>query len=273
MTPDSSLPPSAPRTKLEWVALRTSALYWIAAAAWILLSDAALVALVSDHATVDALQTYKGWAFVTVTAVLFYIALRGQLRDSYEESAARRQAELTLLESEERYRATFDRAPIGIAHVGLDGRWLRVNDAACALTGYSREELAKLTFSDITHPDDLAPNWGRAARALAGEVDSYEMEKRYVRKDGSIVGAHPLQPEGQAGQQVLQGQAAAVGQGQVHPAQAVVAAPGAQVLHAPAQAQPGAQAGLRAPVAGVTRVLLALQALLDDLAGHAQAEE
>ena len=60
-----------------------------------------------------------------------------------------------LRESEAQHRATFDNAAVGIAHVGLDGRWLRCNDALCALTGNSREELLARTFTEITHPDDI----------------------------------------------------------------------------------------------------------------------
>src|SRR5262249_9453318 len=58
-------------------------------------------------------------------------------------------------ESEQRFRVTFEQAAVGIAHVALDGRWLRVNQKLCDIVGYSREELHQRTFQDITHPDDL----------------------------------------------------------------------------------------------------------------------
>ncbi|HLG96830.1 MAG TPA: PAS domain S-box protein [Bryobacteraceae bacterium] len=96
-------------------------------------------------------------------------------------------AEDALRESEERYRATFDNAAVGIAHVALDGRWVRFNDATCTITGYSREELIHKTFGDITHPDDLEADWILARRVAAGEVPTYSLEKRYIRKDGSVV--------------------------------------------------------------------------------------
>ncbi|HKQ72714.1 MAG TPA: PAS domain S-box protein [Blastocatellia bacterium] len=95
-------------------------------------------------------------------------------------------AQEALRRSEERYRATFDNAAVGIAHVGVDGRWLRFNDAVCAITGYAREELVTKTFPDITHPDDLDADWAQARQVLAGEIPTYSMEKRYLRKDGSI---------------------------------------------------------------------------------------
>ena len=100
---------------------------------------------------------------------------------------ARKQAEDVLHESESTNRATFEQAAIGIGHVGLDGMWLRVNDRLCAIVGYTREELMNLTFQDITHRDDLDKDLANVQQMLAGEVDTYSMEKRYIRKDRSEV--------------------------------------------------------------------------------------
>ncbi|HEU0175270.1 MAG TPA: PAS domain S-box protein [Blastocatellia bacterium] len=85
------------------------------------------------------------------------------------------------------FRAIFENAAIGIARVAPDGRWLDVNQRLCDIVGYTREELMTKTFSDITHPDDLESDWNQARRLLAGEIENYSMEKRYYRKDGSIV--------------------------------------------------------------------------------------
>lgn len=92
-----------------------------------------------------------------------------------------------LRESERRFRATFENAAVGIAHVAPDGSWLRVNDKLCEVTGYSREELLTKTFQDITHPDDLQRDIALAARVLAGEIPNYSMEKRYFHKTGDVV--------------------------------------------------------------------------------------
>jgi PAS domain S-box-containing protein len=100
---------------------------------------------------------------------------------------SRKQDEQDLQVSEERYRQTFDNAAVGITHVALDGRWLRVNQRICDITGYSREELLRTDFQTITHPDDLAADLAQAQRLIAGEIDHYFMEKRYVRRDGSFV--------------------------------------------------------------------------------------
>ncbi len=109
---------------------------------------------------------------------------------AYRDITARKQTEEQLRASEALYHATFDYAAVGIAHVALDGRWIRFNDAVCRITGYSRDELNQKTFADITHPDDLAADWALAHRAAAGEIPGYSMEKRYVRPDGSAVWAN-----------------------------------------------------------------------------------
>jgi PAS domain S-box-containing protein len=99
----------------------------------------------------------------------------------------RRRGEEALRESEERFRATFEQAAVGVAHVDPDGRWLRVNNKLCEITGYPRKELVGMSFQDITHPDDLHKDLNYLHRSLAGEIRTYSMEKRYFRKDGSVV--------------------------------------------------------------------------------------
>jgi PAS domain S-box-containing protein len=110
-----------------------------------------------------------------------------QVLGSATDITARKWAEDELRFSEEQYRLTFEKAAVGVAHVGLDGRWLRVNPKVCEITGYAREELLRLTFQDITHPDDLEAIILERDRSLAGEIDTFSMEKRYIRKDGGIV--------------------------------------------------------------------------------------
>ncbi|MCC5635426.1 PAS domain S-box protein [Nostoc sp. CHAB 5844] len=96
-------------------------------------------------------------------------------------------AEIALRESESRFRAMFNQAAVGIALVALNGRFLQVNPALCEITGYSQAELVQMNFQDITHPDDLAIDWEQAGRVLAKEINGYSLEKRYIRKDGSLV--------------------------------------------------------------------------------------
>ncbi len=95
--------------------------------------------------------------------------------------------ERALRESEQLYRSTFELAAVGVAHVSPEGRWLRVNKKLCDIVGYSESELLKLTFQQITHPDDLPADLAETAKIVSGELDTFSMEKRYIRKDGSQV--------------------------------------------------------------------------------------
>ncbi len=99
----------------------------------------------------------------------------------------RENARAALQQSERRFRSTFENAAVGIAHVAIDGHWLRVNQRLCEIVGYPAHELLEKTFQDITHPDDLKQDLTYVGRLLAGEIDKYSMEKRYIHKDGSIV--------------------------------------------------------------------------------------
>jgi PAS domain S-box-containing protein len=95
-----------------------------------------------------------------------------------------------LRDSEERFRSAFDSASIGKALVGLDGQWLRVNQALCRLLGYSAEELLQCNFQSLTHAEDLRSDLNFIQEMLDGERVYYEMEKRYFHKSGSTVWAH-----------------------------------------------------------------------------------
>ena len=100
---------------------------------------------------------------------------------------AERRAQRALQESERRFRAALEYAPIGMALVGLDGRWLEANRALCRLTGYGEDELRAIDFQRITHPEDLHADLEHVGRLLRGQASWYEMEKRYFRKDGATV--------------------------------------------------------------------------------------
>jgi PAS domain S-box-containing protein len=96
-------------------------------------------------------------------------------------------AENALREAKERLAATYEGVSAGIAEAGADGRFLRVNEAFCRISGYSRDELLERTFFDATHPDDVARDRQQYACQVAGAFDQYRAEKRYVRKDGAII--------------------------------------------------------------------------------------
>src|SRR6266566_9514759 len=86
--------------------------------------------------------------------------------------------------------ATFEQAAIGIAHLTLAEEWISVNQRYCEITGYSREEILKLKLEELTHPDDVPASREFIARIHSGELPEYKMEKRYIRKDGSLIWVH-----------------------------------------------------------------------------------
>jgi PAS domain S-box-containing protein len=110
-------------------------------------------------------------------------AIGGQIGQFIE----RKRAEEALRDVDLQFRATFEQAAVGIAHVSLDGRWLRVNRRLCEIVGYEHVELLERTFQDITHVDDLKTDLAFVDQLLADQIQNYSFEKRYVRKDGSVV--------------------------------------------------------------------------------------
>jgi PAS domain S-box-containing protein len=97
-----------------------------------------------------------------------------------------RQSKEALEASEARFRLIFEQARLGVATATPEGRYLEVNPALCRFLGYDRDELLKLTVYDVTHPDDRDPTRQAICESLAGRRP-LEMEKRYVRKDGTVV--------------------------------------------------------------------------------------
>jgi PAS domain S-box-containing protein len=91
--------------------------------------------------------------------------------------------------SETQFQATFENAPVGIGHVSPDGRWIRVNQALCRILGYTAAELITMSVQDVSHPDDIAVSTVRMDQIRRGVVDRYDVDRRYLRKDGTIVWA------------------------------------------------------------------------------------
>lgn len=104
-----------------------------------------------------------------------------------QDITERKRAEEALRASEVRYRAAFESAATGMMLVGLDGHSLRVNRPLVEMLGYSEEELRTHTFEDFTYPDDLDANVDLLRQAKAGEIDTYQLEKRFIHKEGRLV--------------------------------------------------------------------------------------
>lgn len=126
-------------------------------------------------------ERFEGWRDAQV-----YRLPGGELVVLFDDVTAEKQGQQALEESEARFRGTFENAAVGIAHLGFDGSWLRVNERLCEIVGYSRDELVGKTFQDITHPDDLGANLDQFESLMRGDIRSCVMEKRYIRKGGDV---------------------------------------------------------------------------------------
>jgi PAS domain S-box-containing protein len=126
-----------------------------------------------DAASAEFLQPL----FASVAAIIGAVRL----------DAARRAAEQALRESEERLRATFEMAAVGIAHMAPEGRFLRVNKRLCEILGHERERLLGMRLQDVMLPEDLPDNLRHTQRLMDGAADSYTLEKRYRHANGGMV--------------------------------------------------------------------------------------
>ncbi|WP_346291719.1 PAS domain S-box protein [Sphaerothrix gracilis] len=108
-------------------------------------------------------------------------------RQLAQQIQERQQAEADLRDSESRFRGTFEQAAVGIAHVALNGTFLRLNQRFCDIVGYQKAELTGKTFQEITYTEDLEEDLACVQQVLNGEMASYSIEKRYIHKDGSLI--------------------------------------------------------------------------------------
>jgi two-component system, cell cycle sensor histidine kinase and response regulator CckA len=129
------------------------------------------------------------WISLSVNALRDVDGKVVESRSAVVDITKRKRAEEALRASEEKYRAVFDNAGIGIDLLDRDGRILQVNQSLLDMLGYSEEELHQLTFLDITHPEEREISKRNLEALMTGEIESYRLEKRYLRKDRSILWA------------------------------------------------------------------------------------
>jgi PAS domain S-box-containing protein len=127
------------------------------------------------------------WALLHVAVVrdashqpLYFVA---QIQDT----TIQKNIEIALKETEARFRAAFDFSHIGLSIISLSGQFIEVNEALCEIYGYSEAELLTMRFHDVTHPEDLAKNLEYFQQSKDGDIQTYSLEKRYIRKDGQII--------------------------------------------------------------------------------------
>ena len=131
----------------------------------------------------------KSGRIITLLSTSETITIRGQkhLISTFLDITQRKHDEEALKESEERSRTIVANSPIGIATSNANKHFLSANEAFCKIIGYTEDELRKLTFKDITHPDDLKESAAKMAELENGKISSFTLEKRYIRKDGTTI--------------------------------------------------------------------------------------
>jgi len=153
---------------------------------------AVLMAKYSYYGLDDAWSTYDlmeaaersrwvAWGVSAVAGALLLALWRASA------SRQRKRSEAALRESEERFRRVFEEGPLGLALVGRDYHFLKVNSALCQMVGYSEAELFQMSFADLTHPDDLGANAELGEKLFKREIPSYQLQRRYVRKDDEVI--------------------------------------------------------------------------------------
>ncbi len=129
-------------------------------------------------------EKYKTYVWTTCLVIL---VLSGMIVFLSIAIIHRRKAEQAMRKSDEMTRLFFERQLIGMAITSPGKGWLRVNEKVCEMLGYAREELILMTWEQLTHPDDVAADMALFLRLIAGEIDEYTLEKRFIRKDGTII--------------------------------------------------------------------------------------
>ena len=106
-----------------------------------------------------------------------------------EDISERKLERAALIDTARSFKSAFEDAAVGMAMTGLDGRWMKVNKALCETLGYTEQELLATTFEEVTYAEDRDANSDYSLRMREGKLGSYQMEKRYVRKDGKVIWA------------------------------------------------------------------------------------
>ena len=146
---------------------------------WTYVVDAPRAAVVAPGSANDLGE----WALLAVAAMVSLAGLLIAQRARADRSKARLEKE----QVDQRLRNTVENAPVGMTLVDLSHRFVEPNKRLCQMLGYSADELTKLTFQDVTHADDVSLDMALLDQLVAGEIDSYELEKRYVQRDGSLL--------------------------------------------------------------------------------------
>ena len=139
--------------------------------------------------TFESEQRTKDGRLLPVEVVVNYVKHGNEERNCafVRDITERKKTEDALRASESRFRSYFDQPMVGVAITSPEKGWIEINGHLCNMLGYAKEELARLTWAECTHPDDLAADVTLFERVLRGEIDSYALDKRFFRKDRSVI--------------------------------------------------------------------------------------
>lgn len=151
---------------------------------WEILFD---IGVASESQNIDVKEKKKVWYHNWAFPLLDEQGRITRVIIQHEDITLRKKQEAALALSEKRMRGYFNTPLYGVAITAPGKNWLEVNDKLCSLLGYGREEILQMTWAEMTYPDDIAPDVAQFNRVLAGEIDSYVMDKRFIRKDKEIV--------------------------------------------------------------------------------------
>jgi len=155
-------------------------LYVLFSVFYIFVSDHFLAQAIQDHSLWVKVSIAKGWLFIFITTALLYLLIRRFFTTLKAQEAL-------LHERETLFRNFFNLPIVGTAITSRDKGWIEVNDRTCEMLGYPREVLFQKSWAELTHPEDLAADVALFERMLRGEIDSYSIEKRFIRGDGQVV--------------------------------------------------------------------------------------
>ncbi|MEX0944804.1 MAG: PAS domain S-box protein [Balneolaceae bacterium] len=160
--------------------LMIAGIYLLISFVWIVFSDQLVISYVNDPVQITNIQTYKGWFFISFSAVVIFLLIL-KSNKSFINLFNRH------ISAMKKFEATFEQAAVGIIHHDKQYNWLRLNKRVCELLQYSKSEFFKIDIKDLVHPDDLNSGFELDQKLLDGELESYQVEKRYKRKDGSLI--------------------------------------------------------------------------------------
>ncbi|WPU65459.1 PAS domain S-box protein [Peredibacter starrii] len=129
------------------------------------------------------------WARLTVSLLSDDQGNPNYFISTIQDITSRKEAEEALIENEQKFRAIFDQTAMGMAQVSLDGTIITANEKCCHVLGYSLDELQKMNFTQFTHPEDVEKDMTLLEELIAGNIPTYNIEKRYIKKDGSVAWA------------------------------------------------------------------------------------